>query len=120
MRGYVGNTCAFVQGDGGKVLSSLPPCVDDVVSNFVIAFTGSDEEIKGPSMKKLLGVTLGQFREAYDFLINHNHVYEHVRWDPEAAEDLAREGALGLPSQLAACVYRQPQSRGVQQTRQAG
>ena len=33
---------------------------------------------------------------------------------------LLREGALGLPSQLAACVYRQPQSRGVQQTRQAG
>ena len=79
IKGYVGNACAFTQGDGGKVLKSLPPEVNDVVSALVIAFTGTDEEVKHTTLKRKLGVTLEEFREAYDFLIQHNHVYEHVR-----------------------------------------
>ena len=42
-------------------------------------------------------------------------------WNEAAASDLDREGVLGLPAQLEACVYRQdPREEGTQRTRQAG
>ena len=113
MKGYVGNACAFQQGDGGHVLKSLPPRVDDVVSRLVIAFTGSDEQVKRTTFRKELGVSLAEFQAAYNFLIKHNYVYEHIRWDHEAAADLARDGVLGLPAQLAACVYHQEADNAV-------
>ena len=61
-KGYVGNTCAFVQGDGGNLATSLPPSVDDVVSNFIIAFTGSDQDLAKPHLERPLGVSLEAFR----------------------------------------------------------
>jgi hypothetical protein len=46
IKGYVGNVCDFPQADGGLVLLSLPPNQQQVSEHILIAFVGSDEDMR--------------------------------------------------------------------------
>jgi len=122
IRGFVGNACVFPQADGGRVLLSLPPKKGDVLERLLIAFTGTDNDLKKAYFKEL-GVDAKAFQDAYEFLRRYNCVYGNVQWDSEAARDLDPEpGCGGLPKVLAACVRLQdPAQDGADlQVRQSG
>ena len=104
IRGFIGNVVAFAQADGGRVLTALPPRAQDLIGKVVIAFAGSEADLSKARLESL-GVSLEDFKEAYLFLKDHNHVYSRVAWDEEGAADLAAaDDVLGLPRALAACV----------------
>ena len=46
IKGYVGNTVAYPQGDGGAAIASLPPSAEEMAKYLVIAFVGSDEDLE--------------------------------------------------------------------------
>ena len=46
IKGYVGNVSAFPQADGGLVSLSLPPNQQHVSEHLLIAFVGSDEDMR--------------------------------------------------------------------------
>ena len=107
IKGFVGNVCTFPQADGGKLATSLPPSSKDVSEHILIAFTGTDQDLKKARLEGL-GVEPERFKAAYDFLKAHNVLYANTRWDEEAAKDLEMdEGHLGLPKVLARCLRRQ-------------
>ena len=115
-KGYVGNTVAFPQADGGAILHALPPQVEEAARRLVIALTGNDEH-QSSQLRLDLGVDCDTFKETYDWLRDHNEIYSKVAWDEQAAAGLRSKDAYGLPSQLTACVYKQPPC-GVTATRQ--
>jgi hypothetical protein len=46
IKGFVGNAAVFPQADGGKVLLSLPPTKEALAQRLIIAFTGTDTDLK--------------------------------------------------------------------------
>ena len=79
IKGYVGNTVAFPQGDGGALVASLPPQTSEVAKRLAIAFVGSDEDLARAYMPEL-GVDFESFKAAYDWLREHNDLYATVAW----------------------------------------
>ena len=121
MKGFVGNVVVFPQADGGRVLRSLPPDRLTIAEHLSIVFRGSEEDYKRAKVEQL-GVSLEEFRAAYEWFRSHNEQYARVSWDDVAARDLEGDaGALGLPSLLAQCVRRvDAEGQTTQVTRQRG
>lgn len=100
---------------------SMPPKKHDMLQRLLIAFTGTDSDLKKAYFKEL-GVDVQAFRCAYEFLRRCNCVYGNVAWDAEAARDLEPEPDCGsMPKVLAACVRLQepledPEEQAVRQS----
>ena len=113
IQAFVGNFVAFPQADGGRQVLSLPPRETDLVESVQIVFAGSDPSSLQKARFDELGVSIDDFKRAYEYLRDTNEQYAAVRWDDEAAREFADaagdgdgDGAslLGLPRCLAACV----------------
>ena len=87
IKGFVGNTAAFFQQDGGALLASLPPRASDLVERVIIAFVGSENDLRRAFCEELT-LPIERYRAAYEFLRDVNAVYENVAWDEEAAAAL--------------------------------
>ena len=98
---YIGNAVVFPQADGGRLLQSLPPTAEALAEHLVIAFAGSDQDLKRAYLKDF-AVSLDDFREAYEWLRRCNSQYANVQWDSEAARGLQGEGVAGAPPVLSA------------------
>jgi hypothetical protein len=103
IKGFVGNVAAFAQ-EGGSLLRSLPPKACELAERLLIAFVGSESDLKRAYIAEL-AVDISAFRGAFDCLRAVNAVYERVIWDDEAAAALvADKCALGMPKALAECL----------------
>ena len=97
IKGFVGNTAAFLQQDGGALLNKLPPDASDLVDRILIAFVGSDGDLRR-SFCQEFSLDVDKYRAAYEYLRAHNAVYERVQWDENAAAFLQPgEDCMGLP-----------------------
>ena len=120
IKAFVGNVAAYPQKDGGRLLQSLPPKPEDLVERVVLAFVGSEADLQKAYVKDL-EVSVGSFKEAYDFLRGHNALYERVIWDEDAAQLLfKKDSCLGLSSLFEGCVRLQEPGPNVAQVRQVG
>ena len=120
IKAFVGNVAAYAQQDGGRLLKSLPPKPEDLAERLVIAFVGSEADLKRAYIKDLQ-VSLEAFREAYDFLRAHNALYERVIWDEDAVKAMSEsDGLLGLSRVLESCVRLQEPGESTMRARQAG
>ena len=118
IKAFIGNVCAFTQADGGKLLESLPPRAKDVITNIVIAFTGSNADLSSARLESL-GVTLAEYQRAYEFFNAYCYVYAYVDWDDEAGTELEAKDLLRLPTQLSSCVFHRRGKKG-KRVRQKG
>ena len=97
IKGFVGNTAAFLQQDGGVLLNKLPPDASDLVDRILIAFVGSDGDLRR-SFCQEFSLDVDKYRAAYEYLRAHNVVYERVQWDENAAAFLQPgEDCMGMP-----------------------
>ncbi len=120
IHGFRGNVVAYPQADGGKLVCELPPQAGDMVESVSIVLAGSDLEDLKKAKVEALGVTVEEFREAYDFMHTRNEQYARVAWDREGEEALRDvSGKLGLPSQLSHCTQFR-ESSSAQRMKQQG
>ena len=73
----MGNTATFLQQDGGVLLNKLPPDASDLVDRILIAFVGSDGDLR-QSFCQEFSLDVDKYRAAYEYLRAHNVVYERV------------------------------------------
>ena len=91
---------------------SLPPKADALAENVVVALVGADEDLEKAYIRDL-GVSLAEFRRAWEWLREHNELYAQTTWDEQAAEEWRRAeaeaGGAGkvLPPALSRCVVTQ-------------
>ena len=103
IKGFRGNATVFPQADGGKVVLSLPPDQDLLVERLVLAFTGTDDDLR-KAYRTELGVDVVAFKAAYQFLRRYNCVYADVEWNEKAAALLEADGERGgAPKLLSRC-----------------
>ena len=116
IKAFVGNVAAFAQGDGGSLLSSLPPSAAEMAERLAIVFVGSEQDCRKAFIASL-GVEFDSFKRAYDCLHLVNALYERVAWDTEAAKErLGKEcNVLGLPNVLGPCVRVASDDKGIRE-----
>ena len=86
----------------------VPPSEKYLQESLLLVFTGLEEDL-AKGYQQELGVSVGAFRRAHEYLRRCNKAYSESYWDQEHGPGRlsAEEQALGLPQVLARCLKRQ-------------
>ena len=122
VKAFIGNVCAVPQASSGELSHVVPPSETALQESLLLVLTGFEEDL-AKGYQKELGVPVGVFRRAHEYIRRCNKAYSEGFWDEEQGPSRLScdEQVLGLPRVLARCLRRQaPVDGEVTRVRQQG